>query len=44
MLAVGGGRERTIMEYRTLLEAAGLKLTGVVPTQSLMSVVEGMRA
>jgi len=44
MLAVGGGRERTAAEYRTLLEAAGLKLTRVVPAQSLMSVVEGMRA
>ena len=44
MLAVGGGRERTEAEYRALLEAAGLKLTRVVPTQSLMSVVEGMRA
>jgi len=43
MLAVGGGRERTEAEYRALLEAAGLKLTRVVPTQSLMSVVEGMR-
>ena len=44
MLAVGGGRERTEAEYRALLEAAGLKLTRVVPTQSLMSVVEGMCA
>jgi hypothetical protein len=44
MLAVGGGRERTEAEYRALLEAAGLKLTRVVPTQSLMSVVEGMHA
>src|SRR6266516_2060982 len=43
MLAVGGGRERTAAEYSALLEAAGLKLTRVVPTQSLMSVVEGMR-
>ena len=44
MLAVGGGRERTEAEYRALLEAAGLKLTRVVPTQSLMSVVKGIRA
>ncbi len=44
MLAVGGGRERTAAGYRALLEAAGLKLTRVVPTQSLMSVVEGVRA
>ena len=41
MLVVGGGRERTAAEYGALLEAAGLKLTRVVPTQSLMSVVEG---
>ncbi len=44
MLAVGGGRERSEAEYRALLEAAGLRLTRVVPTQSLMSVVEGMHA
>ena len=44
MLAVGGGRERTAAEYRALLEAAGLRLTRVVPTRSLMSVVEGMCA
>ena len=44
MLAVGGGRERTEAEYRALLEAAGLRLTRMVPTQSLMSVVEGMCA
>jgi len=31
MLAVTGGKERSEREWRTLLEAAGLKLTGVYP-------------
>lgn len=43
MLVMTGGRERTEEEYRTLLEAAGLRLTRVVPTPSAMSVVEAER-
>jgi O-methyltransferase domain/Dimerisation domain len=44
MLVMTGGYERTEAQYRDLLEAAGLKLTRVVPTRSLMSVLEGTRA
>jgi hypothetical protein len=44
MLVMTGGRERTEPEYRTLLEAAGLKLTRVIPTQTEMSIIEAVRA
>jgi hypothetical protein len=44
MLVVTGGRERTAAEYRALFEAAGFKLTQIIPTASEMSVIEGVRA
>jgi O-methyltransferase domain len=44
MLAITGGQERTEPEYRHLLNAAGLKLTRVVPTESAVSVVEAVQA
>jgi hypothetical protein len=44
MLVMSGGHERTETEYRTLLEAAGLKLTRVIPTQTEMSIIEAARA
>ena len=44
MLVIAGGRERTEAEYRTLFEAAGFKLTQIIPTSSEMSVIEGVRA
>jgi hypothetical protein len=40
MLVMTGGRERTEVEYRTLLEAAGFRLTRIVPTPSEMMVIE----
>ena len=40
MLTVPGGKERTGAEYGTLLAAAGLKMTRVVPTASDVSIVE----
>jgi hypothetical protein len=40
MLAIPGGEERTADEYRTLLAAAGLRMTRVVPTASDVSIVE----
>ncbi|HWV47217.1 MAG TPA: methyltransferase [Nitrospira sp.] len=43
MMLVGpGGQERTIPEYRQLLDKAGLRLTKVVPTDSAVSIVEAM--
>ncbi len=40
MLNVPGGEERTEAEYRALLDKAGFRLTRVVPTASLASIVE----
>jgi hypothetical protein len=42
MLSVPGGEERTPSQYDALLTKAGFKMTQVVPTQSLVSVVEAM--
>jgi hypothetical protein len=40
MLVAPGGRERTIEEWRTLLESAGFALDGTTPTASGLSVLE----
>lgn len=42
MLLVTGGRERTEPEYRSLLTAAGLTVTRIVPTRSPASVIEAV--
>lgn len=42
MLVVLGGRERTEREYRALFGAGGFRLTRVIPTQSPLSVIEGV--
>ena len=44
MLILGRGAERSEVEYRTLLEVAGFMVTQVIPTRSLMSIVEGRPA
>jgi hypothetical protein len=43
MLVISRGRERSEAEYRALLDAAGLKLTKVIPTMSPLSVIEAVR-
>jgi hypothetical protein len=43
MLTTHGGRTRTKDEFRKLFEAAGFKLTQIVPTASEVSVIEGVR-
>jgi SAM-dependent methyltransferase len=43
MMLLVGGRERTEVEYRCLFDAAGLKLTRVIPTHSDVSIIEGIR-
>jgi O-methyltransferase domain len=43
MLVDLGGRERTEADFRTLFAGAGFELTGVIPTPSLVSVVQAMR-
>ena len=40
MLTLPGGEERTEAQYGALLEKAGFRLTRVVPTASLVSIVE----
>ena len=41
MLAVTGGRERTLTEYRDLLSAAGIDLAGTTPTATPFSIMHG---
>lgn len=43
MLMIPGGKERTADEYRTLLADAGFELSRIVPTDSEVSVVEGVK-
>jgi hypothetical protein len=38
-----GGKERTAEEFQALFSAAGFELTRIVPTQGIVSVVEGDR-
>jgi O-methyltransferase domain len=38
-----GGKERTAEEFRVLFTQAGFNLTRIVPTQGIVSVVEGVR-
>jgi hypothetical protein len=40
VLVMGGGRERTEDEFRTLLESAGLRLKRVLPTRGDVSIME----
>lgn len=40
MLAITGGRERTLGEYTALLDAAGLRLVAMTPTATPFSIIE----
>jgi SAM-dependent methyltransferase len=42
MLVMNGGRERTQAEFCALLDAAGCKLTRVVPTMAPQSIIEAI--
>jgi hypothetical protein len=44
MLTVTGGEERTASQYGALLSGAGFRMTRVVPTASLVSIVEAVPA
>jgi cyclopropane fatty-acyl-phospholipid synthase-like methyltransferase len=44
MLVFPGGQERTESEYATLLSKAGFRLRRVVPTASVVSIIEAVRA
>lgn len=43
MMLHPGGCERTEAEYQALFEAAGFKLTKVIPTRAMVSVIEAVR-
>jgi hypothetical protein len=43
MLVNLGGQERTDAEFSALLNSAGFRMTRIIPTQSLWSIVEGVR-
>jgi hypothetical protein len=43
MLVNVGGRERTEAEFRALFDTAGFKLNRIIPTETLPSVLEGVR-
>lgn len=42
MLVLTGGRERTVDEYRDLLDSAGFRLNKVVPTAAEFAVIEAI--
>ena len=44
MLVAAGGRERTAAEFRGLLAAAGLRMTRIISTSSVVSVIEAEAA
>ncbi len=44
MLIATGGKERTEVEYRKLLESSGFNLTRIIPTRSPYSIVEAVKS
>jgi hypothetical protein len=44
MLVISTGRERSEPEYRELLDAAGLRITKIVPTLSPFGIIEAARS
>ena len=44
MLVMTGGCERSRAEYGALFDAAGFQLVNVIPTQSMVSIVEGVKS
>lgn len=44
MLAAPGGMERTEAEFEALIKDSGLRISRVIPTQGLMSIIEVVRA
>lgn len=43
MLLMAGGRERTEAEYRSLLQSNGFELRRVIPTPSMLSIIEAVK-
>ena len=44
MLMAPGGMERTAAEFEKLLEDSGLRMTQIIPTKGMMSIVEAVKA
>jgi hypothetical protein len=44
MLVSPGGVERTETEFRELLAASGFRLNRILPTKSMVSIVEAVKA
>lgn len=44
MMVLTGGKERTVVEYSSLLSAAGFRLTRTAPTSSSFKVIEALPA
>lgn len=44
MLVATGGKERTEGEYRKLFKSSGFRLSGIAPTRSPFSIIEGEKA
>lgn len=44
MLLVTGGKERTAEEFQTLYNQAGFELTRILPTESELSIIEGVKS
>ena len=42
MMVIVGGQERSAAQYAKLLDASGFHLTRVIPTRSVMSVIEAL--
>lgn len=43
MLLLTGGRERSEEEYRSLLRSSGFELTRLIPTPSMLSIIEAVK-
>ncbi len=43
MMVGTGGQERTEEEYRSLLQSSGFELTRVIPTASMLSIIEAVK-
>jgi hypothetical protein len=43
MLVTTGGRERTEMEFKVLLESSGFLLSRIIPTKENVCIIEGIR-
>jgi SAM-dependent methyltransferase len=43
MLVITGGRGRPEAEFRALFETAGFRLTDIIPTESPVTIIEGVR-